>query len=153
MNKRKAFSHRAAVAVLAGMLIVPAGALARGGGHGFGGGLHVGPVFGFPHRIAPHFGHGFARRWPARFAWRFHRWNFHRFALHNGNGAGAAYPFSDSGAGYAPGDVTGAIGAPEPAAVFAPPAPASGDHIGCQSHGYDVPGESGGVVKVTVTRC
>jgi hypothetical protein len=156
----KTWSKAAAVAAMAGMMLAPAGVLARGGGGAGGGfargGFHVGPVFGFPHAVAPHraFGHGFARRWPARFAWRFHRWNFHRFAGRHGAGAGSAavYPYAGDAA-YVPSDVTGAIAAPEPAAMFAPSAPPPADHIGCQSRGYDVPGESGGLVKVMVTRC
>jgi hypothetical protein len=155
----KTWSKAAAVAAMAGMMLAPAGVLARGGGGAGGGfargGFHVGPVFGFPRAVAPHraFGHGFARRWPARFGFPSQRWNFHRFAGRNGAGSAAAYPYAGDAGGYFPGDVTGAIGAPEPAAVFAPSAPASSDHIGCQSRGYDVPGESGGVVKVMVTRC
>jgi hypothetical protein len=155
----KTLSKAAAVAAMAGLMLAPAGVLARGGGGGGGGfargGFHVGPVFGFPHAVAPRraLGHGFARRWPARFAWRFHRWNFHRFAGRNNAGSGAVYPYGGDAGAYGPGDVTGAIAAPEPATVFAPAATASSDHIGCQARGYDVPGESGGVVKVMVTRC
>jgi hypothetical protein len=154
----KTLSKAAAVAAMAVTMLAPAGVLARGGGGGGGGfargGFHVGPVFGFPHAVAAHraFGHGFARRWPARFAWRFHRWNLHRFASRHGAGSGAVYPFGGDAAPYVPGDVTGALGAPGPT-VFAPPAAAPSDHIGCQARGYDVPGESGGVVKVMVTRC
>jgi hypothetical protein len=154
------WSKAAAVAAMAGIMLAPAGALGRGGGGGGGGfargGFHVGPVFGFPHAVARHraFAHGFARRWPARFAWRFHRWNFHRFAGRHGAGAGSAavYPFGGDSGAYVPSDVTGAIAAPGPT-VFAPPAAPASDHIGCQSRGYEVPGESGGVVKVMVTRC
>ena len=155
----RTLSKAAAVAAMAVMMLGPAGVLARGGGGGGGGGFarggfHVGPVFGFPRAVAPHraFGHGFARRWPARFAWRFHRWNFHRFASRHGAGSAAVYPFEGDAGAYVPSDVTGALGALGPV-VFGPPTPASSDHIGCQARGYDVPGESGGVVKVTVTRC
>jgi hypothetical protein len=165
MNSIRTLSKRAAVAAMAGLLLVPAVALARGGG-GFGGGgfrgaVH-GPVFGFPRaRIAhPALAHGFARRWPARIAAGFHQWNFHRFALRHGNGGGnawgAAAPFAgDAGAYAVPADVTGTLGGPGPTAVFAPPAPASypPEHVGCQARGYDVPAESGGVAKVVVTRC
>jgi hypothetical protein len=161
MNRIRTLSKRAAVAAVAGLLLVPAVALARGGG-GFGGGgfrgaVH-GPVFGFPHaRIAhPTLAHGFARRWPARIAFRLHQWNFHRFAFRNGAGWNAgAYPLAGDAAVYAdPNDVTGTVAGPAPA-IFAPPVPPSypPEHLGCQSRGYDVPGESGGVAKVMVTRC
>jgi hypothetical protein len=152
----RTLSKTVAVAALAATLIVPAGALARGGGGGFHGGfhgaIHVGPVFGFP-RPAVHHGlaHGFARRWPARFAWRFHQWKFH----HN-NGANTGYGYGGDagsyGGTYYPSDVTGTAAGPG-ATVFAPPAPAPSERVGCQSRSYDVPSEGGGVVKVSVTRC
>ena len=152
MGHRTTFSRVAVAAMLAGAVLVPAAALARGGG--FGGHGH-GPVFGL-HR-APFAAHrpfrpaGVARS-PARFAaaWRLHRFAHRR--ANNANGIAAAgygggyYP----GGSYAPGDVTGTL-APPPA-VFAPPAPAS-EHTGCLARAYDVPAESGGVAHVTVTRC
>jgi hypothetical protein len=162
MNRMRTVSQRAAIAALAGLLLVPAAALARGGGFGGGGfrGAVHGPVFGFPRaRIAhPILAHGFARRWPARIAAGFHQWNFHAFRHANGaaNGWGAAAPFAgDAGAYAVPADVTGTLGGPGPAAVFAPPGPSPypPEHLGCQARGYDVPAESGGVVKVVVTRC
>ena len=151
MRNRKAYLCATAV-VLAGAVLVPAAALARGGGFAHGG---HGPAFGFHH--APVVAHRqfrpvFAPRFPGRFAqvWRLHRFG-HR-GNGNGNGiadagyAGGYYP----GSAYAPGDYTGTI-APPPA-VFAPPAP-SADHVGCVARAYEVVSESGGIARVTVTRC
>jgi len=146
----RTLSKAALAAAAAAMLVVPPAALARGGG--LHGGFRAGPVFGFPRPMVHHgFGHGFARRWPARFAWRWQRWSFHR-----GNTWGTGYALGGDATGYAapyyPGDVTGTI--PGPGATgFAPPAPPASEHAGCQSRAYDVPAESGGVVKVSVTRC
>ncbi|HXW25019.1 MAG TPA: hypothetical protein VEK73_09745, partial [Xanthobacteraceae bacterium] len=106
MNRMKALAAMAAVAAAAGMLLVSPGALARGGFGGF----RAGPVFGFPRAMVHRpFGHAFARRWPARFAWRFHRWNFQRFAFHNNQGAWNAAPGGAGGYGAYPGDLTGTI--------------------------------------------
>ena len=144
-------TSRAAMVILAGAVLVPAAALARGGGFAHGG---HGPVFGFRH--APVIAHrplrpAGVRHFSGRFAgW----WRLHRFAHQRGNNAngiadagygGSYYPNSS----YGSGDVTGTL-APPPA-VFAPPAPS--ERIGCFSRGYEVPGEGGGVAKVTVTRC
>ena len=48
-------------------------------------------------------------------------------------------------------DVTGTLSPPP--AVFGPPAGPPPERVGCFSRGYEVPGESGGVARVTVTRC
>jgi len=154
MRTKMTFSH-AIIVTLAGAMLIPAAALARGG---FAHGGH-GPVFGL-HRppIVAHrpFGPAGVQHLHGRFAgW----WRLHRFARHrgdNGNGntsgiadtgyAGGSYP----GSAYYPGDVTGTL---PPPAVFAPPGAPPSEHIGCLSRGYEVPGESGGVARVTVTRC
>jgi hypothetical protein len=150
MRTRMAISTTAALALAAGVLSLPSGTLARGGG-GFAGAAH-GPMFGFHPRIAVRrpFRPAFAHRVPARFGWRLRWWN-HR-AARNGNDAGAAYP--TYGSSSYPGDVTGTLPLPGPD-VYAPPLiqPAPAEHIGCLSRNYDVPGERGGVAKVTVTRC
>ena len=153
MRNRRSLPQ-AAIAVTLAATLVPAAALARGGaahgGHG--------PVFGF-HR-APIVAHRpfrpvFANHFPARFAqgWRLHR--FGRNRGDNANGvadagyAGGYYPGAGYG-GYGAGDTTGPV-APGPAwtSPSAPPA----EHIGCIARGYDVVSESGGVARVTVTRC
>jgi hypothetical protein len=152
MRNSRRFSHTAVVVMLAGAVLVPAAALARGGGFAHGG---HGPVFGL-HRapVVTHrpFRPVFAPRFPGRFA---HAWRLHRFGHRrdgNGNGiadagyAGGYYP----GSAYAPGDVTGTIA---PDTAWRLPAAPSADHVGCSSRGYEVPGESGGVARVTVTRC
>ncbi|MBV8755414.1 MAG: hypothetical protein JO328_21380 [Hyphomicrobiales bacterium] len=144
-------TSRAAIVILAGAALVPAAALARGG---FAHGGH-GPVFGFHHPpLVAHrpFRVPGVKHVPARFAgW----WRLHRFAHrrgNNGNGiadagyGGGYYPSS----AYAPGDATGTL-APPPAVLAPPSAPS--ERIGCFARGYEVPGESGGVVRVTVTRC
>jgi hypothetical protein len=157
MRIRTTLSTAAALALAAGALFAPAGAFARGGGGGFARIGH-GPVFGFHQpRLAPHrpsqptFGH-FATRFPWHHGW----WNRQRHRGDDQNGLGEAgyggyggYGSSYPGGAYDPGDLTGTVGAPR----FARPPEPAPEHIGCLSRGYDVPGESGGVVKVTVTRC
>jgi hypothetical protein len=144
---------RAAAVLLAGALLVPAAALARGGGFSHGG---HGPVFGLHHRpIVAHrpFRPGLQHSSLHFAAW----WRLHRFARHRGdnlNGTGYGYGYGDGSypaSAYDPGDVTGTL-APPPA-VFAPPGGTSAERVGCFSRGYEVPGESGGVARVTVTRC
>jgi hypothetical protein len=155
MRNSRTFLRGAAVAMLAAAVLVPPTALARGGGFARGG---HGPVFGFAHApIVAHrpFRPAVAHHVPGRFA---HGWRLHRFARHRGsdrNGiadagyAAGTYP----GSTYNPGDFTGTV-APPPA-VFVPPLipPPPAERVGCLSRGYDVPGESGGVVRVVVTRC
>ena len=150
MRNSRRFSHTILVVMLAGATLVPAAALARGGGHG-----GHGPVFGFHH--APVVAHRPFRpagihRFPGHFAgwWRLHR--FARQRANNANGiadAGYGAGYYPTGS-YAPGDVTGTL-APPPA-VFAPPGSAT-EHVGCVARGYEVPGENGGIARVTVTRC
>lgn len=143
MSHTKAFTTGAAIAVLAGMLLLPGGTFARGAG-GFAAGH--GPVFG----VHPHGGHPpfrLARRHPSPFG--LHLWNRHL----GHRGIGAIYPGADSGTVAAdPNDVTGTLPPPGPG-FFAPPAAPPAEHIGCLSRGYDVPGESGGAARVVVTRC
>src|SRR5262245_41709763 len=86
MRNKRAFFRGAAVVMLAGALVVPAGALARGGvargGHG--------PVFGLHHApIVAHrpFRPAITPRFPGRFA---QAWRLHRFARRNNNGNGIA---------------------------------------------------------------
>jgi hypothetical protein len=150
MRNRTTYVRTVAV-LLAGALLVPAAALARGGGFAHFG---HGPVFGF-HR-APDVAHRPFRppgvqHFPGRFAgwWRLHR--FGRNRGDNGNGtADAGYGGSYwPGSGYGSADTTGTV---TPGAVWTPPS-APPSERGCVARGYDVPGESGGVVKVTVTRC
>jgi len=152
MHIRKAFFVAAVLAMAAGILSVPNDTFARGGG-GFAGAAH-GPAFGFHPRIAPHrpFRPAFVHRGPARFGWRLRWWN-HRLGR-NRNDANAGYSaYGGSGASY-PGDVTGTVPDTGPGVYMPPVMPAAPvEHIGCLARGYDVPGESGGVVKVTVTRC
>ena len=148
MRNSKAYSRAAAV-VLAGAVLVPAAPLARGGGFAHGG---HGPVFGFHHPpVVAHrpFRPPGMHHFPGRFAgwWRLHRFTRHRGDIWNGIAAGDGYYPAST---YAPGDVTGTL-APPPA-VFAPPG-APPQRVGCFSRGYEVPGESGGVARVTVTRC
>jgi hypothetical protein len=137
----------AIVALLAAAVLAPAAALARGG---FAHGGH-GPVFGLHHApIVAHrpFRPVFAHRFPARFA---HGWRLHRFARRHDADGGAFGPYAGD-VGYPvtdPTDVTGTIAVPAPT-QFAPPAP---ERVGCFARGYDVPGESGGIARVTVTRC
>jgi hypothetical protein len=149
MHASKAISTVSALVVAAGILSVPSGTFARGAG--FAGGAH-GPVFGLHPRIAGHrpFRPAFAHRVPARFGWRLRWWN-HR--LRNRTDASAVYPAYGAGASY-PGDVTGTVPETGPG-VFVPPVipPVPAEHIGCLARSYDVPGEGGGVAKVTVTRC
>jgi len=148
MRNRKTYSRVTAV-VLAGALLVPAAALARGGGFAqFG----HGPVFGL-HR-APVVAHRPFRPGVHRFSTRFPGWwRLHRFARHRGdnlNGmviGGGSYPTGT----YDPGDVTGTL-APPPA-VFAPAGAPPPEHVGCFARGYEVPAETGGIARVTVTRC
>jgi len=152
MRTRMTLLRGAGVVMLAVAIMIPAAALARGGvargGHG--------PVFGF-HRapIVAHrpVGPAVAHRFAGRFA---HGWGLHRFARHrgnNGNGvadagyAGSYYPAG----GYGAGDTTGTV-APGPY-VYAPPAGAPPEHVGCLVRGYEVVSESGGVARVRVTRC
>jgi hypothetical protein len=148
MRNRMAISTTAALMLAAGILSVPSGTFARGAGASHG------PMFGFHPRIAVHrpFRPAFAHRVPARFGWRLRWWN-HRFAR-NRNDTNAGYAgYGGSGASY-PGDVTGTVPETGPGGYWPPvipPAPA--EHVGCLSHNYDVPGEGGGVAKVTVTRC
>jgi hypothetical protein len=149
-NSRK-FSRTAAAAMLAGAVLVPAAAHARGG---FAHGGH-GPIFGFHHTpVVAHrpFRPAGFHRFPGRFVgW----WRLNRFAnRQNGNWNGVA----DAGYGagyyptgtYDPGDTTGTLAPP---AVFAPPAAPSPERVGCVSRGYEVPAERGGAARVTVTRC
>jgi hypothetical protein len=146
---------RAAAAILAGAMLIPAAALARGGfaygGHGAVFGLHRPPVVA--HRP---FGPAGVQHLPGRFAgW----WRLHRFAHRHGNNGndgnnGNGVADAGYGTGYYPGaynsgDVTGTLAPP---AVFAPPAAPSSER-GCFSRGYDVPAEGGGGAHVTVTRC
>ncbi len=156
MHKRKTLSTAAALGFAAGILLMPAGTFARGAG-GFAGGAH-GPVFGFPHArggvhrpLAP----ALAHRVPARLGFRLNWWRLHRFARHRSDAGALYYPLGSDGGYAAPGDpndVTGAF-APGPALLPLPPAAYPPEHVGCLSRGYDVPGESGGVARVTVTRC
>jgi hypothetical protein len=148
MRNSRTFVRGAAVAMLAAAVLVPPTALARGGGFARGG---HGAVFGFAHAHRP-FRPAVAHHLPARFA---HGWRLHRLARHRGsdrNGiadagyAAGSYP----GSTYNPGDFTGTV-APPPAVFVPPVAPA--EHIGCLARDYDVPGESGGVVRVVVIRC
>jgi hypothetical protein len=153
MRTRKAISTTAALALAAGILSVPGDTFARGGG-GFGGAR--GPVFGFHPRIAGHrpFRPVLVHRGPARLGWQLRWWN-HRFAARHRAGKSAIYPALGGGLGAPdPNDVTGTVAVPGPA-VFAPPivAPAPPERVGCFSRGYDVPGESGGVARIVVTRC
>lgn len=157
MRNSRRFS-RATAAMLAGAMLVPAAALARGGGFAHGG---HGPMFGFhrPPMVAHRpFRPPGVQHFHGRFAgW----WRLHRFARHrgnngnNGNNNGNGVGDAGYGAGYYPGssygsgDVTGTLAPP---VVFAPPV-APSERTGCSARGYDVPAESGGVVKVTVTRC
>jgi len=154
MRNTKAYLHATAV-VLAAAALVPAAALARGGGFGHGG---HGPVFGFHHApVVAHrpFRPAGVHHFRGRFAgwWRVNR--FARNRGNNGNGAadagygGGYYPASGY-AGYGSGDTTGTIA---PGAVWTSPSAPPAERIGCAARGYDVPGESGGVVRVTVTRC
>jgi hypothetical protein len=147
MHSRKAISITAALALAAGILSVPGGAFARGAG-----GLAAhGPVFGFHPRVAGHRPfRPFLRRVPARFGWQLHRWHQHRFGGRNRGDASAAYGGS---AGNYPSDVTGSV--PEAPGFYGPPLvpPAPTERVGCFAKGYDVPGESGGIVRVVVTRC
>ena len=168
MNMKMKILSKAVVVAAAfgvGATLVPPGAFARGGGGGGGGfargGIHVGPVFGFPGaRVAAHRAvrHGFTRRFPARFSSNINRWNINRFGLRNpGANYGAAwaatYPYTgDANAYYDPSDVTGAVAAPAPATILAPPA-VSAERPGCYSQNYNVPSASGGTARVVVTRC
>jgi hypothetical protein len=150
MGNKRTLSRGALVAMLAAAVLAPPAALARGGfahaGHG--------PVFGLHHApIVAHrpFRPVFAHRFPARFA---HGWRLHRFARHRADwGATGAYA---GDAGYPvtyPSDVTGTVAVPD-AAGFAPPAAAPApERVGCLARGYEVPSESGGSARVTVTRC
>ena len=153
MRNSRRFSHTILLVMLAGAALVPAAALARGGGHG-----GHGPVFGFHHApIVAHrpFRPAGVHRFPGHFAewWRLHR--FGRNRGDNGNGiadagyAGGYYPASSYG-GYGSGDTTGTIA---PGAVWAPPSAPPAEHVGCFSRGYEVPAEHGGVAQVRVTRC
>jgi hypothetical protein len=152
MRNKRTFSRATAV-LLAGAMLVPTAALGRGGGFAHGG---HGPIFGFhrPLGIAHRpFRPAHVQHFPARFAnwWRLHRFTHRRGDNFNGiadAGYNAGYYPSSS---YDPGDLTGAL-APPPA-VFAPPGAPPPEHIGCLARGYDVPAESGGVARVTVTRC
>jgi hypothetical protein len=150
MSNTKAFAAAAAVAVLAGVLFLPAGSFARGAG-GFG--AAHGPVFGL--RNAGIAAHRAFRPALARHAAPQRWWRLHRFAARNRR-TGALWPLA-ADAAYAPydaNDLTAAIPVPGPAGVLAPPpAPYPPEHVGCFARGYDVPGESGGLVKVVVTRC
>jgi hypothetical protein len=153
MRTRKAFLT-AALALAAGIVLVPAGTLARGGG-GFHGAGH-GPVFGFPRvHVAPHgpIAPRLVRRAPARFGFRLGWWNRH--GARNGADASAIYPSAGGGYGapYYPNDVTGTVAAPPPDMLLPRPASYAPDHVGCVARGYDVPSESGGLAKVRVTRC
>jgi hypothetical protein len=165
--KMKILSKAIVVAAVIGVgaALVPPGALARGGGGGGGGfargGIHVGPVFGFPGpRVATRRAvrHGFVRRFPARFGSNLNRWNVNRFALRNhGANYGAAwaatYPYTgDANAYYDPSDVTGTVATPAPATMLAPPAGAP-ERPGCYSQNYNVPSADGGTARVVVTRC
>ena len=143
MHTSKAISTASALLLAAGILSVPSGTFARGGGAAHG------PAFGFHPRIVIHrpLRPAFVHHAPARLGFRL-RWFNHR----NRTDASAAYPaYGSSGAAY-PSDVTGTVPGP---GVFVPPVipPAPAEHIGCLSRGYDVPGENGGVAKVVVTRC
>lgn len=148
MRNSRRFWRTAAVATLAGAVLVPAAALARGGGFAHFG---HGPMFGLhrPLGLAHRPFRPAVQRFPARFAgwWRLHRLARHRGDNSNGIATGDGYYPAGT---YAPGDVTGAL-APPPA-LLAPSGPAS-ERAGCFSRGYEVPGESGGVARVTVTRC
>jgi hypothetical protein len=144
----------AALALAAGIALVPGGTFARGAGGAAGGAR--GPVFGLHSaRIAVHrpIAPGLVRRQRARLGFRLNWWRLHRLSRHQ-DGANASYPLGGDG-GYGapadPNDVTGAVGAP--GFMPLPPAAYPAEHVGCLSRGYDVPGESGGVAKVTVTRC
>ena len=153
MHDRKALAITAALAFAAGLLLAPSGAFARGGGFA---GVR-GPVFGFRHGPIVHrpIGPAFGHRFPGRFGFKLNAWRLHRFARQR-NDASAIYPYGgDGGYGpyYDPNAVTGSVGLPGPVPALLPPAPYPPEHIGCLSRGYDVPGESGGVVRVTVTRC
>jgi hypothetical protein len=144
---------RATAVLLAAAVVVPAAALARGGGFAHGG---HGPVFGLHHPIVAHrpFRPG-VQHFRAHFAawWRLHRFARHRGGNRNGIADAGYYSGGSYGPGgsYDPGDLTGTL-APPPA-VFAPPAAPPSERIGCFARGYDVPAESGGVTRVTVTRC
>jgi hypothetical protein len=150
MRNSKRFWRTAAVVMLAGAALVPAAALARGGGHG-----GHGPMFGFhrPPVVAHHpFRPAGLHRFPGRFVgwWRLHRFAHRRGANWNGIAdagyAAGYYPSST----YDPGDTTGTLAPP---AVYAPPAAPAADRPGCFSRGYEVPAEGGGAARVTVTRC
>lgn len=154
MYHGKAFST-AALALAAGVLLMPAGTFARGGGGFHGGGR--GPIFGFPHaRIGVHrpLGPGFVRRVPGRFGF-----GLNAFRLHRGNqrnDASAIYPYYGDGSyggGYGSNDATGSIAAPGPGFLPLPPASSPPEHVGCLARSYDVPAEAGGMTKVKVTRC
>jgi hypothetical protein len=147
MSHTKAFTTGAAIAVVAGMLLLPGGTLARGGG-GFAAGGH-GPVFGFHPRVG-HRPFRIVRRHHPLFAW--HPWNRHRFAARYGLGASAIYPAADADYGATGNDLTGTVVVPGPGA-FGPPGAPPSERAGCFSRGYEVPGESGGIARVTVTRC
>jgi len=152
MYDRKALFVAGALALAAGIVFVPAGTFARGGG--FAGAAH-GPMFGFPGHRA--FRPAFVRRAPARLGWHLRWWNLHRLAARNragaNAGASAVYPGVDGGYAPAANDLTGSVAVPEPALLPAPSAPYPPEHVGCLSRGYDVASESGGVARVTVTRC
>jgi hypothetical protein len=138
MANRKAFF----IAALAAILFVPDGTFARGGGF-----AARGPVFGFhPRIVGQRPFRPIVHPVPSRFGWQL-RWRKER-ARHRA-GAGAIL---DGGLPASNGDVTGTATVPT---VFVPPAvpPAPPERIGCYARGYEVPGESGGVVRVTVTRC
>jgi len=154
MGSSRRFLHTAVVMMLAGAALVPAAAFARGGsahgGHG--------PVFGF-HRppVVAHrpFRPAGVQHFPGRFTgW----WRLNRFGRNRGNNAngvadagyaGGYYPAGGYG-GYGSGDTTGTIA---PGAVWTAPSAPPAEHLGCAARAYDVPSESGGVARVTVTRC
>ena len=154
MRNKSTFLRSATAVVLAGALVVPAAAFARGGvargGHGPVFGYHRAPIVA--HRPA---GPAVAHRFPGRFA---QVWGLHRFARqrgNNGNGiadagyAGSYYPASGYG-GYGSADTTGTVA---PGAVWTRPYAPPAEHTGCLARGYEVVSESGGIARVTVTRC
>ena len=149
MRNRRTFSRAAVAVMLTGAILVPAAALARGGfavgGHGPSFGLHHPPIVA--HRpFRPPGVQALRGRFAS--AWRLHRFAHRRGDNSNGVGYGDGYY---PGSTYDPGDLTGTL-APPPA-VFAPPGAPPPEHVGCFSRGYEVPGENGGVARVTVTRC
>src|SRR5262249_49102788 len=142
MYHRKAFFTAAALALAAGVVLMPAGTFARGAG-GFAGGAH-GPVFGFPRaHIGVHraLGPGVVRRSPARFGFRLNAFRLHRGQQRND--ANAAYSYGGGGSyggygtAYGSNDLTGSVAGPGYVPLQPPSYPP--DHVGCAGRGYDVP--------------